>query len=156
MNTGNRFYFSIDPGAQGAAVIARKGEIRDYLPLSGATARGIWDFISQCDLGDATAVIEKVPTAIFGAGKSSCSKLYGSFCELRAFLVAAQIPFEEVQATKWQKELGIPKRKKNETRTKWKNRLKSHAERLFPQIKVTLAICDALLISEYCRRVHGK
>lgn len=154
----NRLFLGVDPGASGGiAVLERLSGcvVTDTESLGNLSEKAIWDCIGIYRDAEAFAVIEKVPTAIFGVGKSSCSKLYGSFCQLRAFLVAAGIPFEEVPAVKWQKEMGIPKRKKNETKTKWKNRLKSHAERLFPRTKVTLSICDALLIAEYARRKHS-
>ena len=67
-------------------------------------------------------------------------------------LTAAGIPFEEVTPVVWQRGLGIPVRKKDESRSQFKGRLKAKAQQLFPQVKVTLKTADALLISEYCRR----
>ncbi len=67
-------------------------------------------------------------------------------------LTAASIPFEEVRPAIWQRALGIPPKKKTESRTVHKNRLKQKAQQLFPKVKVTLAIADALLIAEWLRR----
>lgn len=68
---------------------------------------------------------------------------------LRMALVAAKIPFEEVTPGTWQKAMGcLSKGDKNVT--------KRRAMELFPQIKVTHAIADCLLIAEHCRRVHGQ
>jgi hypothetical protein len=57
-----------------------------------------------------------------------------------------KIPFEEVSPVKWQKVMGcLSKGDKNVT--------KAAAQRLFPDIKITHAIADALLIAEYGRRI---
>ena len=82
-------------------------------------------------------------TSMFNFGKS-----YGN---LEAFLVAAAIPFERVTPSVWQREFGLIK-KKGETHTQKKNRHKSLAQELFPSVKVTHAVADALLIAEYGRR----
>ena len=43
---------------------------------------------------------------------------------------------------------------KTESKTEWKNRLKGMAQQLYPDLKVTLATADALLIATYCKRKH--
>jgi len=66
---------------------------------------------------------------------------------LRMALTAAGIPFEEVSPAKWQREIGcLSKGDKRVTRAK--------AQELYPNLKVTHAIADALLIAEYARRVY--
>lgn len=60
---------------------------------------------------------------------------------------------ELVDPKTWQSALGIDKRKKSENRQQFKNRLKSFAQTLFPDIVVCLATADAILIAEYCRRL---
>ncbi|MCQ9208866.1 MAG: hypothetical protein NG712_05760, partial [Omnitrophica bacterium] len=60
-------------------------------------------------------------------------------------LVALQIPFQRVYPLKWQTFMSC--------RTGGnKNISKARAQELFPKIKVTHAIADALLIAEYGRR----
>jgi len=54
-----------------------------------------------------------------------------SFGALEMALTAARIPFEIITPAKWQSELAWSTRK-SESKTVWKNRLKAHAERLFP------------------------
>jgi crossover junction endodeoxyribonuclease RuvC len=64
---------------------------------------------------------------------------------LEAFLVAADIPYDQVHPAKWQNVM--------QCRTGGdKNISKARAQQLFPSIKITHAIADALLIAEYCRR----
>ena len=63
-------------------------------------------------------------------------------------LQALEIPFERVTPQKWQKAMScLSKGDKNVT--------KKRAAELFPKIKVTHAIADALLIAEYGRRKGG-
>ena len=116
------------------------------------TERDIWDWFSSFSPENAVAVIEWIHPAIQGAGKSSMSKLYGNYMQLRGFLIAKRVRFEDKKTAEWCKGLNIPGKRKNETRTQWKNRLKARAQQLFPDLTVTLAISDALLIAEFCRR----
>ena len=134
---------------------------------------------------DTFAVIERPNPGFPGPHhKSDCAKLWGNFTELRALLVAAGIPYREVTAHRWQKVLGIPPREKprptnmvkmtltlgkgkttvmhSERQTEggesygdFKRRLKAHAQKTFPQERVTLAVADAMLIAEFARREHG-
>jgi hypothetical protein len=57
-------------------------------------------------------------------------------------LTAAQIPFERVRPAAWQKALGC-------LTGGDKNVSKRRAQELFPQLKVTHATADALLIAYY-------
>jgi len=52
-----------------------------------------------------------------------------------------------VRPQKWQSYLGLGTSCGN--RTKWKNKLKQKAQNLYPNLAITLAISDALLILEY-------
>jgi len=99
------------------------------------------------------AVVELINPSIYGTSKSSNSKLYGNYMSIRMALTALRIPFTAVTAQKWHRSLGIAPRKKTETQTQWKSRLKAKAQQLFPQETVTLATADALLIACYCKKV---
>ena len=82
-----------------------------------------------------------------GQGVASSFKFGQGFGNLEMALTAARIPFTYVTPQKWQKELGcLTKGNKNVS--------KSRAQQLFPHIKCTHAISDALLIAEYCRRTN--
>ena len=98
------------------------------------------------------AVIEKVHSRP-GEGVSSAFKFGWNYGGLRMAILAAGIRLEEVTPYTWQKALGIPKRKPNESKTQFKNRLKARAQELYPGMKVTLKTCDALLILEYAKKV---
>jgi crossover junction endodeoxyribonuclease RuvC len=80
-------------------------------------------------------------------GVSSTFKFGVNYGFLRGMLTAHKIPFEEVTPQKWQKAMGcLSKGNKNVTKAK--------AQQLFPNLKITHKVADALLIAEYCRRTH--
>jgi len=87
-----------------------------------------------------------------GVGKASMSKLYGNYKQLRMAVIANDYRLVEVKPKAWQHAMGISPRAKSDTPTQWKNKLKGAAQELFPNVKVTLATADALLIAEHCRR----
>lgn len=152
-------YIGTDPGKAGG--IARLCGDSVETVVMPDTQHDIWLQIGgRCTTG-VRAVIEWIHPAIQGVGKASMSKLYGSFMSLQAMHVAAGIPFDIVAPKKWQKEMGISPRKKTEKSRQWKDRLRARAQELFPSLDVwgrTLgeqrAVCDALLMAEYCRRLH--
>ena len=146
-------YIGIDPGQSGGLVALYNDRVvADAMP---ATERDIWDWFnpprSPAVPVSVYAVIEKVHS-MPNQGVSSTFKFGCGYGGLRMALIAAGIPFEEVTPQAWQKAMGIPRREKTESKTQWKNRLRSIAQQLFPSEKVTLKTSDALLIAEYCRR----
>ena len=90
------------------------------------------------------AVVEAVH-AMPKNGSVSGFKLGRSYGFLRGCLTALGIPFIEVNAGKWQKALEcLSGGDKAVTRAK--------AQQLFPQLRCTNAISDALLLALYCSR----
>jgi len=104
---------------------------------------------------------------------------FGVNCERIAMAITAMgISLQEVRPQDWQAGLGIPTRKKQrisvgltsagkprvgyrytETQGQFKGRLRRFAEELFPDLElwrepkyIQMAVCDALLIAEYCWR----
>lgn len=151
-----KFYMGIDPGKSGGiAEVPQHGVepiIRDAMP---DTLKDIWHVI-ESGAGDTITtfcLIEKVHS-MPGQGVASTFAFGRNFGQLEMALTAAEIPFDYVTPTKWQKEFGLSGRK-DESKTEKKNRHKALAQQLFPKIQITHAIADALLIAEYCRRVHG-
>lgn len=121
-----------------------------------ATERDVWGLV-QTLAADATfAFIEKVG-AMPGQGVTSMFSFGRSYGFLRACLTAADIPWGEVTPGVWQRSMGclLPKKagqKKGPTSTEKKNHNKGVAQRLFPDLRITRATADALLIAEYGRR----
>lgn len=181
-------YLGIDPGASGglALLTVGSGWTTTYVLSMPATPQDLWEAM-QGMVRDSSApifaVIEKVGGFIKGrsAPGSHMFNFGKGAGHLEMALIAAGIPHEEAQPTRWQKGLGIPSRTphdktrqvvvtkgKNkgkmreeryggETDSQFKNRLKKKAQQLFPTITtgtITLDTADALLIAEYCRRLR--
>ena len=150
----SELYVGVDPGLSGALVCLSDRSII-ACTKTPITERDILDWFKQFPLGT-PALIEWINPGYRGSGKSSMSKLYGSYKELRMALTASDMSWQDVKPGEWQQGLRIPPKTKaeKENQNKWKNKLKGKAQQLFPQEKVTLATADALLIAEYCRRTH--
>ena len=148
-------FIGIDPGASGGiAALGDTGVVR-AISNRPETCRDLLDFLVKISEGqDAHAMLEKAvpfsrPRPGHGMiGTSTAFKIGIGYGELRAMLTAARIPFDEVAPQTWQKEM-------NSKTGGDKNVSKRRAQELFPGQHVTHATADALLISEYCRRVVG-
>lgn len=140
-------FIGIDPGESGGIGCLDKDVDVFKMP---ETERDIWDVIwGKFYTPDASAfaLIEKVGP-MPKQGLSSTWKFSGNYHSLRMALIACGIPFEAVAPGIWQRAMGcLTKGDKNVTKRK--------AQELFPHIKVTHALADALLIMEYCRRTKS-
>jgi crossover junction endodeoxyribonuclease RuvC len=139
----------IDPGKSGAVAVILPHKVITY-PFSRYSLAELNYYLAQLDLYDpphvSFAVLERVHS-MPGQGVSSSFKFGQYFGYAEALLVCNKIPFEFVSPQKWQKEMGcLSGGDKNVTKTK--------AQQLFPDIKITHNTADALLIAEYCRRIH--
>jgi crossover junction endodeoxyribonuclease RuvC len=136
-------YIGIDPGKSGGIAIITPGG-GAYAHKMPETDRDLLDLLSEFSADDNRAVLEQVH-AMPGQGVTSTFTFGRGYGKLEMALCAALIPFETVTPQKWQKLMGcLTKGDKNVS--------KAAAQRLFPHLKVTHAIADALLIAEYCRR----
>lgn len=106
-------------------------DVLDLLHAHGALAKAALEFVRSSPQMGCTSAFT------FGRG-------YGG---LRMALVAEGIPFDEVTPQKWQQVMQC--RSKGD-----KNVTKCRAQELFPRVKVTHAIADALLLAEYARRLE--
>lgn len=134
----------IDPGKSGAISLVGLAEA-DVYKLDN-TERDIYEKLVEFAAKAEFACIEKV-NAMPKQGVSSTFKFGQSYGFLRGILVASGIPFEYVTPAKWQRAMScLSGGDKNVT--------KGRAQELFPNLKITHAIADALLIAEYGRRVR--
>lgn len=138
----------IDPGKKGGLASIKLRDIEvvsvNASPML-ATEREIsgW-FEALTEFDYCKAVIEKVSSSP-QMGVVSAFTFGRGYGTLQGILTSLKIPYDEVRPQVWQKELGcMTKGDKNIT--------KSLAQKLFPHIKVTHKIADALLIAEYLRR----
>jgi hypothetical protein len=140
----------VDPGASGGiAVIHGNGSV-DAWPVPD-TERDVFEALRDIAAMPCRATIERVsPQPQNGAmGNFSFGRSYGG---LRMALVAAGIPFDSVPPGVWQRAFSLPTLKAAGSRTAKKNAHKARAQELFPSVKVTHAVADALLIAEWGRR----
>ena len=143
----------IDPGQSGGIAIIDSGKMIAFrMPL---TERDTWDVLSyRREPHPRIAYLEKVGP-MPKQGVSSTWKFGQHYGMLRAFLIAADIPFETVSPAKWQRAMGcLTKGDKNVSKRK--------AQELFPNAtictktkKITHAVADAMLIAEYGRRLRN-
>ena len=144
-------FIGIDPGKSGAiAWIYRDDRMPEWVLLKGTEADIVSDIrpLTLWEDQDTFCVLEHVHS-MPKQGVASSFNFGASYGFLRGLLTAFEIPFEKCQPLKWQKYLGCQSKGN-------KNITKSKAQELFPQIagKVTHQNADAILIAEYCRRVH--
>jgi hypothetical protein len=141
-----KLHIGIDPGLSGGVA---------FVPESGTpwahkmpeTDRDLIDLLrDSINLFDARAVIELVHSSPQMGVKSAFTFGEG-YGRLQMALTALGVPYERVRPAIWQKAMGcLTKGDKNVS--------KRRAQELFPTLKVTHAIADALLIGEYARRTH--
>jgi crossover junction endodeoxyribonuclease RuvC len=141
-------YIGIDPGLSGGiAALTEDGGVMLAIKMP-ATERDILLALKGIGVGrlPARAVLEKVGVMPKQGIVSAFTFGRGVGALLMA-LTAAEIPFDQVLPATWQQVLSCRTRGD-------KNITKRRAQQLFPTQKVTHAIADALLIAEYCRRIH--
>lgn len=91
----------------------------------------------------------------FSGGKMSHGALF-TFARGYGFLLGCLMSLgysiELVRPQKWQKELSLGSKKDSGGTGPWKRKLRSEAERLFPNADVTLKTADALLLLHFSQK----
>jgi hypothetical protein len=140
----------IDPGASGGIAILCGDNVTTH-KLAEMTEQDTWRLLAEHE--PATVYLERVHAgpnmASSAAFKFGCG--YGT---LKASAIAAGLRLVEVTPQVWQRKLGLPKigggYGANDKEKKLRN--KTAAQQLFPSLRITNYIADALLIAEYGRR----
>lgn len=138
----------IDPGMSGGlAVLPVDTSVEPMaIKFGDLTEREIADLFWKTflDSGEQVfAYIERVHS-MPKQGVASSFKFGMNYGFLRGCLVTVGIPFEELTPQRWQKLMGCMTKGD-------KNVSKARAQQLFPKMKITHAVADALLIA-YCGR----
>jgi len=140
----------IDPGKSGG--IAAVGWEKPVAYPMPATERDILDLLASLRELDApghpTAIIERV-ASMPKQGVVSTFTFGQNYGSLRMALIAVGIPFDTVAPGTWQRPFNLPTLKSAGSGTMKKNAHKARAQELFPGVKITHAVADALLIAEY-------
>jgi crossover junction endodeoxyribonuclease RuvC len=146
-------YIGIDPGASGGiACIWESGQAEAWkMPETERDAAALlWQFnrLEDSELSiELFAVIEQVG-AMPGNGVTGMFKFGMNYGFLRGLLTAFEIPFDEVRPQTWQKAMGcMSKGNKNITKAK--------AQQLHPELKITHATADAILLAEYAKTAYS-
>jgi hypothetical protein len=146
---------SIDPGASGGIAWGRGTQPVQALPMP-ATEGDLVILLRTlaADPSTTVAVVEEVGGYVGKAQPGSAAFKFGrNYGFALGVLQTLGVRVELVRPQKWQKSLSLGSASSCASKTEWKNRLKSAAQRLFPSLKVTLATADALLIFNYACRV---
>ena len=141
---------AIDPGANGGiAVWSVTGNAMIEVIKMPPTPAEVLEVLTHYQF-NSRCYLEKVG-GLPGMGGSAMFNFGRGFGQLEMALMARRIPTMEVTPQKWQKALQLGS-KGNMTNSQWKNKLKTRAQQLYPNLgKITLATADALLILEYGR-----
>lgn len=139
-------FLGCDPGKSGGVAIIGEG-FQPWTHAMPETERDLWDIIQDSRMWAGREVIAAVEVvhSFPGQGVSSTFTFGRGYGALRMAIIAAGIPLREVQPRVWQKALGC-------LTGGDKNVSKRMAQQLFPTLKITHAIADALLIAEWLRR----
>ena len=141
-------FIGVDPGKSGAIAFLDEALGERWFIKGDSTdhdlAEAVADASSQYDR--VFAVVERVSSSP-QMGVKSAFTFGESFGKVQMVLAALKVPYELVSPSKWQGEM--------KCRTKGdKNVTKREAQRLFPDVKITHANADALLLAEYARRMR--
>jgi hypothetical protein len=140
------WFIGVDVGVGGGiAIIDNHGTALRAVKMPETDADLLAVFLPMPPV-DARAVLEKVHSSP-QMGVVSAFSFGGSYRACRMALTASGIPFDEVTPFKWQRRMEC-------LSAGDKNVTKARAQQLFPAVKVTHAIADALLLAEFCRRTQ--
>lgn len=149
---------AVDPGKSGGiAVLGGAADPRTWkMP---ETEGDLLDLIRTLSAdGYLHAVTEKVGATPQMGTVSAFTFGYG-YGALRMALLACGVSLEPVAPGVWKKALGVPRNESSRVgskTTETKNASKRRAQELFPALKITHAIADALLLAEWGRRHHSQ
>jgi hypothetical protein len=139
-------FFGFDPGVQGGiAVVFGSGGVDAFkMP---ETPQELAQLVREHMTGPNWAYVERVASSP-QMGVVSAFTFGRGYGTILGVLAALEIPYDLVTPTVWQKAMGCLTRGD-------KHISKAKAAAMFPSIKVTNALADALLLAEYCRRMRG-
>ena len=153
---------AIDPGLSGSIVCKTDGRVHAFKMPD--TRKDLWLLILSLKTDDAFCWIEQVGTYVSG-DSATASVTFARHCgHIDMALIAADIKHDTVTPQKWQYWLigkpnytKIPKEISKKERARIlakrkqerKNKIKEKMQGLYPELKITLALSDALGILHY-------
>lgn len=142
---------AIDPGANGG-YMARVG---DNSPITGPLPDTEGDILLMVEMFALTPHEKKVcylENLVKFTGSPMPSSAMATYASnwgfLKGVLMAHKFQLVLVTPQKWQGAVGLGT-SKGMTKTAWKNKIKAESQRLYPNVKITLANADAAMIFRY-------
>ena len=147
----NRVFIGIDPGIKGGIAVIYNDVY--YVQPTPTTVAGMADgLITLKHKGPNLAMYTAIELvhSFPGQGVASTFKFGMNYGEWLGILATLKIPYIQVTPHKWMKHYGaMPKDKKDR-----KNHIKHLAQQRFPDVDITLATSDAMLIANYMRETN--
>lgn len=160
-------FVGIDPGSCGGIVTERRGEIQAFkMPEAEHVYEQrclIYELLAKVghDQPEVVLYIEEIPKWAGNARfakqtvrASSLAVLYGNMSLCIGVGLGLGWRVASVTPQQWQKAVGCTNAERLE-KTAWKNKLKEHAAKMFPAVKVVGWNADALLILRGGRAIEG-
>jgi hypothetical protein len=140
----------VDPGLSGG-IACRNADQSISASSMPATEGDLLElFRSLVDRGKTIVFVEEVSGFVGKQQPGSAMFKFGrNFGFTLGVLQALNVRIELVRPQKWQKPLGLGTASGCKSRTEWKNKLKSCAQRLYPMLKPSLGTADAILILDF-------
>ncbi len=148
---------AVDPGAGGGWSWEFENKI--YVKKMQETPKDLFLFLQDLakevdGFENIVAYVERVGAYVSGNSATAAVKFSRHCGNIEAFLLALNIPYHEILPNKWITYF-IGKQKypasmtSAQRKTKRKNLIKAKAQALYPHVKVTLAVSDALGLLSY-------
>ncbi len=140
---------AIDPGKSGAVTTFFKGEVRSFpMPYTHKEQEDFFNYLNSLS-ENSICFLERVSLRsddVSVPGKAFViQKMLNHFQQVKTMLSTHRIKYVLLSPRTWQKKLNLISLKE-ESKKERKNRYKMAAKNKFPQLKVILKNCDALLI----------
>lgn len=148
---------AIDPGVSGGVAVAAFGKVVcQAMPATqGDVMELIRDHYRTAEVEDVetVCVLEEVNGFVGKAQPGSAMFKFGEgYGFIKGVVQTLGIKLVLVRPQVWQKSFGLGTASRCASKSEWKNKLKAEAQRRFPELPVTLATADALLILEWSLR----
>jgi crossover junction endodeoxyribonuclease RuvC len=139
----------IDPGLSGG-IACKNDQAVTAFPMP-QTEGDLIELLRTLIVPGKTVVFLEEVGGFTGKGQpgSAMFKFGRNFGFVLGVIQTMNVRVELVRPQKWQKPFGLGTASSCETRTDWKGKLRALAQRLYPELKPTLATADAILIMEY-------
>jgi len=160
---------AIDPGISGAIACKTDGKVHAFKVPD--TILGLWLLILSLKTDDAFCWMEDVGNYVSGDSATAAVKFANHCGHIEMALTAAGIKYDKVQPKEWMYWLigrpdypkipkTVPAKERRrilaKRKTERKNKIKEKVQGLYPDIKVTLALADALGILTWGLEMENK